>query len=346
MGIVPRPTVTRLLTLLALTVSAVLLLDRLHPGRGVCALESACADVTSSRFSQVLGVPLPLLGVLGFGTLLGLSLFPSPGTGRPRRALALAGGAAGLALIVLQVGVLRHVCPYCLLVDVSAVLIAVLEAGRRGDGRPQPVGGRDRVLWVAATAAALGLGTFLASVGTRGAAPRPAPVPPEVSALWVPGKVNVVEVADFDCPHCRRMHNVLALFLDEEGDRVRFVRLTAPLPAHPQARPASRAFLCAAEQGKGDDMAEALFTARSLTPDACEGLAAALGLSVPRFRACVTDPATDRRLDAGTAWVKAVSPQGLPVIWVQDRMLFGEQPIDALREAARAAEGRADSPAR
>jgi protein-disulfide isomerase/uncharacterized membrane protein len=340
----PRLTATRLLALTAMTVSAVLLVDHFRPDHPVCGFESACREVAASRFGQVLGVPLPLIGVLAFGALLGLSLAPSAATGRVRRALALAAGLAGLLLIFLQVGVLHRLCPYCLLVDVSAVLLAVLEVAGGGDGRPEALGGKARTLWLGGTAAALGLGIVVASVGSHGAAPRPEPPPPEVTSLWVPGKINVVEVADFQCPHCRKMHAVLSLFVDEERDRVHFVQLTAPMPAHPQARPAARAFLCAAQQGEGDVMAEALFAARDLAPAACERLAASLGLSLPSFRACVADPATDQRLDADAAWVRAASPNGLPVIWVQEQMLYGEQPIDALRAAARAAEERAAGP--
>jgi protein-disulfide isomerase/uncharacterized membrane protein len=338
MRIAQRLPVTRLLALTALTGSAVLLAAHWHPGDRTCGFGSACDEVSSSRFGQVLGVPLPLLGLLAFGPLLGLSLFPSPSTRWLHRAMALAGGIGGLVLILLQVGVLGRVCPYCLAVDVSAVLLGLLEVRGWHDPPPQAPGRRGRLLWLGATAAALGAGVLLGSVGTSGAGPRPTPVPPEVSALWVPGKVNVVEVADFQCPHCRQMHAVLALFLDEEGDRVHFVRVAAPLPGHPQARPASRAYLCAARQGRGDDMAEALFAAADLTPEACDQLAASLGLATPAFRACVADPATDEQLDADVAWVRRASPQGVPVVWVQDQMLYGVQPVDALRKAARAAE--------
>jgi uncharacterized membrane protein/protein-disulfide isomerase len=344
MAIVPRLTAARLLALTALTVSAALLVDRFRPGHGLCRFESACAEVASSWVGQALSMPLPLLGVLTFATLLGLSLFPSPRTGWLRRALGLVAGVSGLVLILLQLAVIRRVCPYCLVVDVAAVLIAILEVGRWQDG-PQPAGG-GKLLWLTATAAALGAGVLLGSVGIFGVAAEPAPVPPEVSALWVPGKINVVEVADFQCPHCRKMHTVLSLFLDEEGDRVHCVRVAAPMPAHPQGRPASRAFLCAARQGRGDDMAEALFAVDGPAPEACERLAASLGLSMPAFRACVADSATDERLDADVSWVKRASPRGLPVIWVQDRMLYGEQPLDALREAARAAEETPDGHAR
>jgi uncharacterized membrane protein/protein-disulfide isomerase len=336
MRTVRRLPLTRLLALVALAVSGVLLAGQWRPDHAACGFGSACAEVAASPFGQILGVPLPVLGVLAFGTLFGLSLFSSPWADRLRGVLARAAGVGGLVLLVIQFGVIGRVCPYCVAVDVSAVLLAALDVAGWRD--PAPDGRRGRLLWAGGAAAVLAAGILLGSVRTSADEGRPVPVPPEVAALWVPGKLNVVEVADFECPHCRGMHAVLTLFLDEEGDRVHLVRVAAPRPAQPKARTAGRAFLCAAGQGRGDDMAEALFAAEDLTPEGCARLAGSLGLSLPAFRACVADPATDERLDADVAWVRRASPQGLPVIWVQDRMLYGEQPIDALRRAARAAE--------
>jgi 2-hydroxychromene-2-carboxylate isomerase len=110
------------------------------------------------------------------------------------------------------------------------------------------------------------------------------------------------------------------------------------MPGHPQARAASRSFLCAERQRKGDAMAEALFAAPDLTPEACAQLAAAAGMSQGEYRACVSDPELDMRLDATVAWVKDASPRGLPVVWVQDQMLFGEQSYGTLRDAVEEAE--------
>jgi uncharacterized membrane protein/predicted DsbA family dithiol-disulfide isomerase len=342
MEIAHRLHLTRLFALVALTVSAALLVENVRHNPRLCGFDSACEQVLHSPFGRVLGIPLPVFGVAVFGSLFVLSLFPSARTGWLLQSLALAGGLGGLGLILLQVFVLRRLCPYCLAVDVSAVLLAAFEIAGRW-GRPLPeIGRRARSLWLGVAAVVLVSAVTLAAAGSRASGPAPGPVPPEVTALWIPGKVNVVEIADFACPHCRKMHAVLELFLDEERDRVHFARITAPLPGHPQARAASRAFLCAERQGRGDAMAAALYAAREPTPEWCEQLAAVLGLSLPEYRACLADPATDQRLDANVAWAQAASPRGLPVLWIQDQMFFGEQPINALREALR----RADSAGR
>jgi uncharacterized membrane protein/predicted DsbA family dithiol-disulfide isomerase len=329
--------VMRPLALLALTVSVALLVVYLRPELRLCGYQSRCDEVLSSPFGRVLGVPLPVAGIVTFGLIFGLTLVPVPRLSWWLRPLALAAGAGGALLLVLQIVVLGRLCPGCVIVDVSAVLLAVVELCWGPAGRPVPApGNRGRLLWLAAAFLALG---SAAAVGTAGGPPGPdGPVPPQVSALWIPGKVTLVEVADFECPHCRQAHVVLKHLLREEGDRVRLVQLTAPMRAHRNSRDAARAFLCAGQQGKGREMAEALFGVETPTPGVCEGLAESLGLSPPVFRTCVAAPETDARLDAETAWVKEASPEGLPVLWVQRRRLYGPQDLETLRLAVRAAE--------
>jgi uncharacterized membrane protein/predicted DsbA family dithiol-disulfide isomerase len=335
-----RIRIIRVLALIALTLSAALLVNHIRPNPSLCGFESNCQDVLQSSFARPMGVPLPLLGLVLFAVVLGASLWPDGRAGRLQRPLTLAAGGGGLTLLLLQLLVLQRLCRLCAVVDVAAVGMAVVEL-TMWQKAPAAPDSRLRPLWLVAAVAGLGFGTLLAVAG----APRSEetlPPPPEVTALWAPGKVNVVEVADFACPHCRRMHAVLTRFLAEEGDRVHFVRLTAPMPAHTDARHASRAFLCARAQGKGDEMAEALFLAPMLDAESCERVAASLQLSLPAFRACSAAPETEERLDTNLAWVRKASPHGLPVIWVQERMFFGLQSIEALRMAARDAQRQRD----
>jgi uncharacterized membrane protein/predicted DsbA family dithiol-disulfide isomerase len=328
--------VVRVLALVGLAVSAALLVNHVRPNPRLCGFASDCDEVLTSPFARPLGVPLPLVGVVVFGVLFGVSLFPGGRAGRLFRLMTLAVGAGGLVLLLVQGFVLQRLCRYCAVVDLTAVAAGVVQMVW-GGGTVATAPVRFRPLWLAGAVVAAGLGAAFGAAGGP-AGEEDQPPPPQVVALWVSGKVNVVEVADFQCPHCRRLHAIVTRFVDEEGDRVHFVRLTAPMPAHPQARDASRAYLCAAAQGRGDEMAEALFRAPDLGPESCERIAAALKLSLPEYRTCAADPATDARLDADLAWVKAATPRGLPVVWVQGRKIQGLQPVEALREAARSAE--------
>lgn len=296
----------------------------------MCGFESGCGRVLSSQFGRPLGVPLPLFGVLGFAVLFAGSFFP----GRWLRPLALAAGAVGLGLILLQVLIVHEVCPYCLTADLSAVAVAISQLWRRE--APPEQGRLPRVLWlvsavvVVATALMLGpVAAYLEEQARR--------VPPQVRALWVPGKVNIVEIVDFQCEHCRHMHAIMERLLREENKsgRIHFTFVVVPMPKHAQARDAARAYLCAAAQGKGKEMADELLTAPDLGLVACERMAESLSLSLSKFRACVASAETDRRLDDDLAWVKAASSRGLPVVWIQDRKYSGPQELATLRKAVR-----------
>lgn len=141
MGIRQRLLITRLAALVALAGSAALLLAYLRPNALVCGFESNCEEVLSSRFGTILAVPLPVLGVAIFAALFELSLSTTARSARLLRYLALAAAVGGLALILLQVFVLQRFCPYCLLVDFSAVATAYAAFGRRSEAPlPVPIG--------------------------------------------------------------------------------------------------------------------------------------------------------------------------------------------------------------
>src|SRR5690606_14821924 len=106
------------------------------------------------------------------------------------------------------------------------------------------------------------------------------PVPAKVAAYYEPGKINVVEFADFQCPFCRRLHTQLKNIIEDYAGRVNFVRLHMPLASHAHARPAARAAVCAAKQGKEEAMADRLFEAESLEQESLLSEARALGLNM------------------------------------------------------------------
>lgn len=328
MGIRQRLFVIRLASLVALAFCTTLLTAYWRPGVLLCPFDSDCDEVLTSRFGKIAGVPLPVFGLLGFTAIFAFSLSSRPRSAQLLRFLALVAAVSGGSLILIQFFVLLHLCPFCLVVDLCALVVAYAAFGWRPDALAI-VSGRARLLWLASAVASLGLGAAFGAARSRMPADETA-TPPEVSAHWVPYKITIVEIVDFQCPHCRSMHKVLTQFLREQGDDIHFVRIVAPMEKHKQARDAARAYLCAEEQNKGDVMAEKLFAANDLTPAACERLAVSLGLSSERYRTCVASSEIDRKIDANLAWVEKACPQGLPCMWVQDQRLMGVQTYQEL----------------
>src|ERR1700722_19240885 len=106
-------------TLLGLGASAVLLVDYVRSSPVFCAEGGGCDAVKHSPLAALLGVPTPLVGVLGFAVLGALFLARGRRVRAACAALALVGGVIGLGLIAAQLA-MGHVCPYCMVVDTSA----------------------------------------------------------------------------------------------------------------------------------------------------------------------------------------------------------------------------------
>jgi predicted DsbA family dithiol-disulfide isomerase len=131
----------------------------------------------------------------------------------------------------------------------------------------------------------------------------------------------------------------MAQLLEEYEGRVHFVRLNMPLAQHAQAHTAAKAYCCAEDQGRGPSMADALFQADSLSPEACEKIAASLGLSLEEYRSCVKSSATDARIDEQMKRVRAAGLGGLPTVWIGNEVIVGLQPAERLSAAFAKAAG-------
>ncbi len=165
------------------------------------------------------------------------------------------------------------------------------------------------------------------------------PVAPGILAFYEPGKVNVVEFADFQCPYCRNLHGRLKELLAPYGDRANLTRLHMPLPHHPMARDAAKAALCAEEQGRGEGMADHLFSAAKLDVRSNRAQARELGLDVRKFDECVAGKASEARLERDAALLREVGFEGLPTTYIGGERFVGalanEVFADALDRTAR-----------
>src|SRR3989338_873157 len=97
-------------------------------------------------------------------------------------------------------------------------------------------------------------------------------------------KITIVEFSDFQCPYSQRFHPVVSEVMKAYPKDVNYVLKNFPLSFHPQARPAAKASLAAAKQGKYWEMVEALFqNGRELSDAKFEELAKQVGLDVGKF---------------------------------------------------------------
>ena len=87
-----------------------------------CAEGSGCDIVRDSIHSRLFGLPIALMGVLGYAAILAISLSPIKATSKrlPLLLMGLAGFTFSAYLTYLELAVIKAVCPYCI---VSALLI-------------------------------------------------------------------------------------------------------------------------------------------------------------------------------------------------------------------------------
>lgn len=321
-------------SVVALGASTILLVDYVKPAPVFCAPDGGCGLVRQSAWAYPLGIPLPLIGVLGMLAVTISGLTPGRRAQQLHLFLAVAGALVGGSLLVVQLS-MGTFCRYCLAVDVASIVIAALALLRWRRGAPLPQ--RPLEIGLVAGALALAIGAPLVLGLVR------KPALPEVVATEIartgPGMATVVDFVDFECPYCRKTHENLVPLLEEHRGRVRVARKQVPLPMHAHAQHAARAACCGEALGKGDEMADALFAAApsALTPEGCERIAAARGLDLERFRACVRDPGTDARIQAEIQAFRATNGRGLPTLWIGEQRLEGLQDRERLRETLDAA---------
>ncbi len=328
----------RALALLAVLASALLYIHYLDPvDSNICGGASGCEKVRGSGFSYYKSpyVNVPLVGMLAYGFLLLDALGPATASRLSRvRWMAGVGGILALGLVVVQALVVKAFCWLCLVVDVAGVGAAFAAVfAHASEAEPKEV--LTKWSWAGLLAAAVALPLVWYAV-------KPVPdVPRLVKMYYEPDKINVIEFADFQCPHCRRLHPTLESVVEEYGERVHFKRLNMPLPSHSQAIPAARAYLCADAEGKGEEMADRLFEGE-LGPEHYAEYARELGLDGSAFEACTKDAETDKKLGVEVAVFRQSGLRGLPTTFVGKQRIGGARPravyVEAIEKAASAEE--------
>lgn len=122
--------ITPILSVLGIGVSAYLLWVRLAGSSALCTGFGGCELVNASRYALVAGIPVSLIGLIGYLVILGLSLWKMRGGPWMLSALvfgmALVGFLYSLYLTYLELFVILAVCPWC-------VASALLMTGILGD---------------------------------------------------------------------------------------------------------------------------------------------------------------------------------------------------------------------
>lgn len=322
-----------------LGVSLLLLWEATHTGAQFCGPGGGCDVVQDSSWAKPLGIPMPVFGVLYFA--VALLLVHLRGMRKRLAVLSAVGGVGGIALITIQAVSIKAFCPYCLVADGSAIVLALTALALRNT---EPVDSRSGlyVPLVFVTAAAFltppawGALTRPTSVGQCTVKLDPKVDP--VRKAQVEGKVTIVEFLDFGCPFCQKLHYKLKPVLDEYGDQVVMVRKHWPI--HREAIWAAIGGICADKLGKGNAMADELFATDDLSPDNIDKLAKKIGLDDKKFAECIKSDFPKNELKRVNKERKLLELKGLPSLFIGNECYQGVQTSRTIRASIERAKKR------
>jgi protein-disulfide isomerase len=144
--------------------------------------------------------------------------------------------------------------------------------------------------------------------------------------------VTIVEYSDFQCPYCRREHEVLANLLIRYDGKVRLVLKQTPLEIHPMARPAAQMFeaLALQDPAKAWRFHDMLFDDQERLASEGEGFilsaAAATGADVERAKRDAAGPQVAATIAADEAEARSFGLSGTPMLLVNGVTFDGAYP--------------------
>lgn len=109
-----------------------------YAGASITCTTGGCETVQESSYATVAGVPVPVLGLLGYATVLATAFLVSDAARSAGAALALGAFAFSAYLVILQLAVIDAVCDWCLVSDaiVTALVPFTLLRLSAADRRP------------------------------------------------------------------------------------------------------------------------------------------------------------------------------------------------------------------
>jgi len=104
----------------------------------ICAIDGGCEKVQSSRYAKVEGVPVPLIGLIGYVAIFASLLVRGEAARLATAGMALGGFAFSVYLTGLELFEIRAICQWCVGSAVVMTTIAVLATIRalRAPGDP------------------------------------------------------------------------------------------------------------------------------------------------------------------------------------------------------------------
>ncbi len=128
--------ITIALTIIGLLVSIYMTIYKVTNNESMCVGSSGCSEVNASRYSEINGIPVAVLGVLGYAAILALlfleqrpGIFQQNGT-MMFFGISLLGFLFTLYLIYLEIALIKAYCPFCLASQAVMTFIFIISVIR------------------------------------------------------------------------------------------------------------------------------------------------------------------------------------------------------------------------
>lgn len=109
----------------------------------ICAIDDGCEKVQSSRYAKVGGVPVPLIGLIGYVAILGALLVRGELARLATAGMAIGGFAFSVYLTALELFEINAICQWCVGSAIVMTAIALLATIRALRAPGEPLDGED-----------------------------------------------------------------------------------------------------------------------------------------------------------------------------------------------------------
>ncbi|MCX6083012.1 MAG: vitamin K epoxide reductase family protein [Chloroflexi bacterium] len=121
------------LAIIGILVSVYMTVYKLTSNNSMCLGSGDCSTVNASPYSEVYGVPVAFVGVLGYSAILGLLLLQTRGGKFFEQnsimavfGLAITGFAFTLYLVYLEIYVIKALCPFCITSQITMTILFLI----------------------------------------------------------------------------------------------------------------------------------------------------------------------------------------------------------------------------
>ncbi|MBE0671286.1 MAG: vitamin K epoxide reductase family protein [Anaerolineales bacterium] len=124
------------LVIVGLLVSIYMTIYKVTSNDSMCLGSGDCSTVNASRYSEVNGIPVAIIGVLGYVAILGVLVFENRNSFFRQNGtllvfgMALTGFIFTVWLIYVEIALLKAICPFCVTSQVAMTIIFIISVIR------------------------------------------------------------------------------------------------------------------------------------------------------------------------------------------------------------------------